>query len=294
MPGGASRVGSDGLLRSGPAPSGSPPQDSRSAARYRLSRPSRLLFRRHTSVDRLHDRATVSTVRTLFASTLLLLVVSSFVFATSALEWDQSLYAKFDHESFSNSKLAKQTIDFGDVDYFLLHAAVFFETNRVRLLHDLPPFIHSPALEKIAHEHSREMAARGFFSHDSVVRGRETMAKRMAGIGITNAHAAENIAYVSALEYEAGKPVFTPVQNGGYFSYTYKGERLPNRTYLSVARALLSGWMSSPLHRGNILNADYTYLGVGVAYYINESSSGMPHFKATQNFASVPGQYPKE
>jgi uncharacterized protein YkwD len=204
-------------------------------------------------------------------------------------EWDPSLYGKFDHESFRDSPYVDRPVVFGDVDYHLLHAAIFFETNRVRTMNGQPPFVHSRALEKIAHEHSRDMVAHGFFSHESVVEGRETMTKRLATVGIANAPAAENIAYFPALEYEAGKPVFTPAQNGGYFSYTFKGEPLGKRTYLSAARAVVDHWMNSPLHRANILNARYTYLGVGTAYYTNESFHDMPHFKATQNFASVPG-----
>jgi len=211
------------------------------------------------------------------------------VLATDPPRWNPDLYGQFDHESFLESPYVDRPVVFGDVDYPLLHAAIFFETNRMRTMNRLQPFVHSRALEKIAHEHSRDMVAHDFFSHESVVKGRETMTKRLATVGIVNAVAAENIAYFPALEYEAGKPVFTPAQNGGYFSYTYKGEPLSNRTYLSAARAVVDQWMNSSLHRANILDARYTYLGVGAAYYTNKSFHDMPHFKATQNFASVPG-----
>jgi len=237
-----------------------------------------------------HDKLYVTTMRTWVISIVLVLALSPLAFATGGAKWDQSLYGQFAYESFSNSPYVDRPIDFADIDYPLLHAAIFFETNRMRITHSLTPFVHSPGLEKIAHEHSRDMVTHRFFSHESVVKGRETMGTRLATIGIPNARAAENIAYFCALEYEAGKPVFSPAQNGGFFSYTYKGEPIGNRTYLSAARAVVKQWMDSPLHRANILNGQYTYMGVGVAYYVNESFHSMPHFKVTQNFASVPGR----
>jgi len=222
-------------------------------------------------------------------SILLLIISSSGVYAIDSLKWDYSKYKDYNYKSFVDSRYARQKIRFDYIDYPLLHAAIFYETNRQRVLNGLPSFIHSPSLEKAAHEHSIDMVAYGFFSHTSVVEGKETMSKRFAKVGIKNAYTGENIADFSAIDYQPGKSVFAPPQNGGYFSYTYQGEPIGNHTYMSAAKALLKQWMNSPGHRKNILNTKFKYLGVGAAYFEEESFHNMPYFKATQNFASVCG-----
>ena len=222
---------------------------------------------------------------------IFLMIISSFcVCAMESLKWDYSKYIHYNNISFFESRYARQKIRFDQIDYPLLHAAIFYETNRQRILNGLPPFIHSPSLEKAAREHSIDMVAYGFFSHASAVEGKETMSKRFAKVGIKNANAGENIAAFSAIKYQPGKSVFAPPQNGGYFSYTYQGEPIGNHTYMSAAKALLNQWMNSPGHRKNILNTKFKYLGVGAAYFEEESFHNMPYFKATQNFAGVCGK----
>ncbi|MFH1842285.1 MAG: CAP domain-containing protein [bacterium] len=205
------------------------------------------------------------------------------------LRWNSDLYAEYDHESFFASIWARQQLDLDHLDYPRLQAAIFFETNRRRVQHDLTPFNYSAALESIARQHSQDMANHDFFSHHGVVAGRETLSLRLALIGITNAVAAENISTLTALEYEDSRPVYSPEQNGGYFSYSYRGKPLELRTYASAARVVLEQWLDSPGHRQNILNPDVLFLGVGTAFFADDSFHDMPKFMATQNFASVPG-----
>jgi uncharacterized protein YkwD len=205
--------------------------------------------------------------------------------------WYNPDYEKYTYESFAKSAMANQKIDFKIIDYALLHAAIFYETNRQRVLNGRPKFLHSGALEKAAYAHSQDMVRHNFFSHSSVVRGKETMAKRLALVGIMNAFSGENISYFSALNYEAGRSVFTPPQNGGYFSYTFRGKPIENRTYQQCAITVVTRWMNSPGHRKNILNPNFKYLGAGVAYFKDEDFYKMPFFKATQNFASVRGDF---
>jgi len=205
--------------------------------------------------------------------------------------WHDALYVQFDHNTFFASTWARQQLDLDHLDHSQLQAAIFFQTNRHRVQHDLAPFTYSAALEYIARQHSLDMATHDFFSHHGVVSGRETLTQRLTLIGVTNANAAENISTLTALEYEDGRPVYSPEQNGGYFSYRYRGDPLELRTYASAARIVLEQWLDSPGHRQNILNPDVGYLGVGTAFYEDESFHGMPKFMVTQNFASVPGQH---
>ncbi len=203
--------------------------------------------------------------------------------------WSDARYGEHTFTSFEKLPEANRRIDMKNIDYSLLHAAIFYETNRQRQMNGRKVFLHSPALEKAAEGHSADMVRLNFFSHGSPVPGKETMGKRLALVGITNAYSAENIATTFGIEYEGGRGVYSPVQNGGYFSYSYRGEPIKNHTYLGVARAVVTQWMHSPGHRANILNANYVYLGAGVAHYKNSRFYDMDEFKCTQNFSSIKG-----
>ena len=208
----------------------------------------------------------------------------------SQFRWETFYYSNYDYKSFSKSKLANQKIDFRNIDYPLLHAAIFYETNRQRIEHRKATFKHSQAMEEAARQHSIDMVQLNFFSHDSPMRGKKTLSERLAQVGINNAYKGENIATFYGLDYDSGKPVFAPPQNGGFFSYVYKGEPLEPNTYLSAARTVVKNWMSSAGHRENILNENFKFLGVGVAFFEDRNFYKMPTFKATQNFASEPGE----
>jgi uncharacterized protein YkwD len=205
------------------------------------------------------------------------------------LQWTEELYGQYDFQSFSKLEAANGRIDMESVNYPLLHAAVFYETNRQRALNKLPVFEHSPALETSAKGQSDDMAKRKFFSHDSPVKGKETLARRLALVGISNCDSGENIADTFGIEYTADKGVYAPDQNGGYFSYEYKGEPIKNHTYLGLARSVVSQWMKSPGHKRNILSARYHYLGAGAARHRNPDFYNMDYFYFTQNFASIKG-----
>jgi uncharacterized protein YkwD len=201
--------------------------------------------------------------------------------------WTAGDYAKYDFDTFAKLPEALARIDMNGIDYPLLHAAIFYETNRRRALEGLPAFAHSPALEKAAKGHSDDMVRYGFFSHASTVKGKETVSKRLALAGIVNAASAENIAESFGIEYTAGKPVYSPDQNGGYFSYSFRGPRIENHTYLGFAKAVVAQWMNSPGHRANILNKAYRFLGTGASHFNKKDFYDMDYFRCTQNFASI-------
>ncbi len=203
--------------------------------------------------------------------------------------WSNALYHKHTYKTFAKFRPAHKRLKFTRIDYPLLHAAVFYETNRRRVQEGKKPFRHSPALEKAAWGHSRDMSKLHFFSHDSPVRGKESPFKRMAQEGVKTGYRAENIAYTFGIEYKAGRGVFGPKQNGGYFSYKHRGKPIKNHTYLGVAREVVQWWMTSPGHRANILNSRLSYLGAGASHFKDSEGLLMDMINFTQNFASARG-----
>ncbi len=91
----------------------------------------------------------------------------------------------------------------------------------------LPPLSNNPALAQVAYDHSWDMRSRGFFSHTNP--GGADPFDRMAYAAIPYSAAGENIAM---------------------------GYATPND--------VMAGWMASSGHRANILNSNYTEIGIGV------------------------------
>jgi uncharacterized protein YkwD len=143
---------------------------------------------------------------------------------------------------------------------------------------------YAPALERAAFRHSRAMREHGFFSHTSPRAGHRTPADRVRKAGWESPYVGENIANMIAIAYEPGRGLYTPQQNGGYFSYAHQGAPIPPHTYLSAAEEVMNQWMSSPGHRENILRPAYRHLGVGARHFKDESFHGIDRFYFTQNF----------
>ncbi|WP_339215038.1 CAP domain-containing protein [Ornithinibacillus sp. FSL M8-0202] len=99
-------------------------------------------------------------------------------------------------------------------------------TNQEREKNGLAPLKVDTELSKVAREKSRDMAASNYFSHNSPNYG--SPFDMMKSFGITYRTAGENIA---------------------------KGQRSPQE--------VVNAWMNSEGHRANILNSNFTHIGVG-------------------------------
>ncbi len=99
-------------------------------------------------------------------------------------------------------------------------------TNKERAKYGLPPLQVDLALSKVAREKSRDMAVNHYFSHNSPTYG--SPFEMMKKFGISYTAAGENIA---------------------------KGQRTPQE--------VVNAWMNSEGHRANILNKNFTHIGVG-------------------------------
>ena len=119
-------------------------------------------------------------------------------------------------------------------------------SNVERASHGVAPLVTDPHLERAAMAHSEEMARLAYFSHSSPTPGRESPHQRILQSGAAARATAENIA--------------------SFTSY-------PEAT---LAREAVQGWMNSPGHRRNLLDPQYTHIGIGVSrqgdkYYLTQN-----------------------
>jgi len=200
------------------------------------------------------------------------------------VDWKYENYS-LSYDDFLTIKKLNEQIDFSSINYPLLQASIFYETNQQREKAGVAPLMFHQSLEVAAFDHAQDMKAYEFFSHTSVVSGKESVRDRALLAGFSWSMLGENIAKSFGLDYQAGTPVYSPNHNGGYFSYEYRGEPIIPHTYLSFAKAIVNQWMNSPGHRANILNVNYGYLGIGAAHYQNAAFYMMDNFYGVQVFA---------
>jgi uncharacterized protein YkwD len=126
-------------------------------------------------------------------------------------------------------------------------------TNEARRKHHLLALDSDNDLTVTARAHSDDMLKRDFFDH--VNPDGASLKDRFPGAQVPAARAGENIYSSSGLDISDVK---------------------------LAARVMVDGWMASPGHRQNLLNPDYTHLGVGVS-----SVAAAKQLRATQVFATV-------
>jgi uncharacterized protein YkwD len=115
--------------------------------------------------------------------------------------------------------------------------------NQVRVQNGLALLQVDSRLVEMAQIQSTDMAELGQFDHDLPGAALPTLQSRAQYVGYNYSFLGENLA----------------------FNYT-------------DANTVMAAWLASPGHRENILNADYTQIGVGIAY----DSQGEPYY--TQDF----------
>ncbi|MDZ7290786.1 MAG: CAP domain-containing protein [candidate division KSB1 bacterium] len=199
--------------------------------------------------------------------------------------WRDIDYRHTTCKNFRSNPFFSQSIDFDHIDYRLLHAAIFYVTNEIRIKNKRMPLAFALELERAAHLHAKSMVEQDFFSHDNPYdKNRRTPEKRARLAGIKNPFIAENIATHFGIQYQAGAPVYPVDRSKGTFSYNSSDSLIPNHTYLSFAEAIVKQWMESSGHRANILSKDAVQLGCGAYFYRDPNFHNMPTFKAVQNF----------
>lgn len=176
-----------------------------------------------------------------------------------------------------------ERIDFKVLDYDLLAAAVFHETNRQRARHGLLALAYHQELREAARIQARGMQKEGQISHEHPHEEKETLAERLEYVGLKGRYYSENVALVFGRQYESGKPFFSREEAGKQVvSETPGGPSIPPHTYQSFAKNLVGSWMDSPGHRKNILSAAPEMLGVESLH--SRGPEGMDRFYCVQVF----------
>jgi len=125
---------------------------------------------------------------------------------------------------------------------------IFRLTNQQRAKYGLSALLPDPGLAELARRHGRNMAAQDFFEH-----------KDLEGLEVDGR---QKKYYSELMTLNIG-------ENLAFFEHSLK-RFSPSR--------VVTGWMNSPGHRANILESDYTHLGVAVVLTGNK-------LYAVQNFA---------
>jgi len=115
---------------------------------------------------------------------------------------------------------------------------VVLRTNQNRSAHGCPALTVNYTLEKVAYQHSQDMAAHDYFAHNTL----------------------------------SGKSPGTRITAAGYH-WTRWAENIA-AGYLTPAK-VVAGWMASPGHRANILNCKLREIGVG---YVQSTTATYPTY----------------
>jgi len=118
-----------------------------------------------------------------------------------------------------------------DDDLRQLEDGVYSAINATRAEHDRETLRRLPALDAVAREHSADMAARHYLSHDTP---------------------------------EGLNPV-DRIQRGGVDGMTLAGENVGLTNRADPNREIVEGWIASPVHRSNLLHPAFNTTGVGIA-----------------------------
>ena len=130
-----------------------------------------------------------------------------------------------------------------------VHRAV----NDARAGRGLARLTYDGALEALAHGHSADMAARGYFAHaDS--RGNRA-GERARDADYRYQHLGENL-FMSTLYSQTTTRVVDGRRDVFYRWYTPA----------ELAEEAVQAWLESPGHRANLLSQRYTHEGIGVAF----------------------------
>ena len=181
-----------------------------------------------------------------------------FVASGHAVDWYQ-----YSPEQFAVQPITQARIDPADFDGQLMAAAIFHETNRVRLQQGLPRFTHAAQLDVAATRKATLGVLEIEVRHTSDFPFSATPGERVKSAGLDYERVAENIARIGSYDLPEGMTRLGVRQrNGRDEFYRLDTGRPPElQTYAGFATQVVASWMASPGHRANILDPRLVSLG---------------------------------
>lgn len=179
----------------------------------------------------------------------------------------------------------KLFLPYEPIDYQLLNACVFYQTQLYREKMKKNPLLFYSLLRDAAIFHALQMSEKKFYSHDNnTISKMKTPQQRIFNFGTESEFSGENINKVFAINYKDGKPYG---KEGNHFYYTPSiNDTIPFHTYNSLAEKIVNSWIQSPPHKKNMLLKDYTHLGCAtVLEAASLKGKNLPAMLAVQNFA---------
>jgi uncharacterized protein YkwD len=145
-----------------------------------------------------------------------------------------------------------------------LEHEIYRFTNQERVTHGLHELDYDKGLERVARNHSKDMAINTFFAHQNL--DGESPTDRAKRMDIQTKKTIGDTIYTGIGENIYKIPT-GQLTDGRYVDHTVE----------DIAENIMTGWMNSKGHRENILSEKYNKIGVGVAY-------DGKYYYATQNF----------
>lgn len=184
---------------------------------------------------------------------------------------------------FSKSVAANEVINPQSPNYQLLNAAIFHATNEAREQNRLPIFKYHEALERSSDAHAVYTVKIGTLSHTG--QNNSSPHERIMKQSNDFMGFAENIADFPLLDSPSSF-CLERKSNGDYRYFDCKTRQdYQPYTYWKYAKTVVNGWMNSPGHRMNILDAKLQFLGCAVRLSSNPYRQQRPPYGIlVQNF----------
>lgn len=152
---------------------------------------------------------------------------------------------------FSYAQKPSEIIKPDSINLKLIESLIKSKIDSVRISKGNLPMAYNDTLYKAASDHAKYLKKIKKLSHFQKDNPKKkTPANRVAFYGLKNTDVAENVAYTF---------IQTTIKNGNSKEYI-------NSTYADVAGDLVTGWVNSPEHYANLINAEYSLTGVAVSF----------------------------
>ncbi|MEX2589691.1 MAG: CAP domain-containing protein [Chitinophagales bacterium] len=203
--------------------------------------------------------------------------------------YSDEVYKDLNIENFESLPVFNREIDYTEMDYSVLNVCIVMYTNKYRNSKGLPALEFRQILRDAAVYHTLQMVNKRFYGHENPHQRKfKTVVDRLGFLGFEGRNMAENLARDFIHHYNEKSPYWYDQKPSGKNDFYYgdnqevKGLIVP-KTYRELAKTIVAKWVRSPQHRQNILNKDYTWVGVAALIdFVNVETNKLPKVFVTQ------------